>query len=772
MKWVKPDDVEISSELLSAVGGSELLARLLTQRGISDPAEAQAFLDPSRYQPAPPEELPGMTEAADLLAAAIRKGERIGVWGDFDVDGQTSTTLLVSGLEQLGADVVFHIPVRATESHGITIPYLESFLNQGVKLLLTCDTGISAHRAVDFAKERSVKVVITDHHDLPPELPRADALINSKLLPAEHPLSSLPGVGVAYKLIEALYIKFKQSGKTEQFLDLVALGIVADVALLHGDARYLLQRGLTVLQKTERLGLQVLFELAEIFPSYISEEEIGFSIAPRMNALGRLADANLMVEFLTTSREGRARVIANQLEGLNAQRKLLTSQVFQAALSQLERNPELLTHAALVLVGEQWPAGVVGIVASKLVERFNKPTILLTKEGGQQARGSARSVPGCDISRAIAACENLLDGYGGHPMAAGMALPAAQIDRFRKALSSEVEAQLGSDPLEPILEIDLGIELTQIDFPLVEQIERLAPFGHGNPPLIMSASDLKLASHSKLGKLGEHRRLVVEDQLGTQQSVLWWGGASWDLPQGEFEMAFTTRISAFQGERQLQVELRDYNIISDTENEELQAKIQLVDCRENDHPPTLLAEILESAEDALIWAEGSDKEKVSGVGRKQLTSAKKLVIWTNPPSRAVLKTALHEVEPDQVFLFAIDPVFNQPKKFLNHLAGMCRFAISKQDGEINLSRLGVGLAQTEGAVRLGLEWLQAKGYISIEEEGITDLRISEMDQSHLSLTSPENALSNLSYLLSESAAFRRFMRSSEVSTLDSLFRLS
>ena len=189
-----------------------MVAQLLAQRGITDPVQARAFLDPDLYQPTAAEEMPGITAGVALISAAIRAGERIGVWGDFDVDGQTSTTLLVSGLEQLGADVVYHIPVRGPESHGITIPYLETFLGQGVRLLLTCDTGITAHQAVDHAKAQGVKVVITDHHDLPPELPAADAVINSKMVPAEHPLSSLPGVGVAYKLIEALFAEFKRSG--------------------------------------------------------------------------------------------------------------------------------------------------------------------------------------------------------------------------------------------------------------------------------------------------------------------------------------------------------------------------------------------------------------------------------------------------------------------------------------------------------------------------------------------------------------------------------
>ena len=433
----------LTSRLQSAIGGHPLVAQILAQRGCADAATARAFLDPSLYAPASSLELPDMARAVARLAQAIDQGETIGVWGDFDVDGQTATALLVSALRSLGARVIYHIPVRAEEGHGVNLPRLQQLIAQGIDLLLTCDTGVAAHEAVAFAHQQGIDVVITDHHELPAVLPAAYAVVNPKRLPPAHPLSALPGVGVAYKLIEELLGQLGRSDASRQYLDLAALGIVADLAVQTGDTRYLLQRGLAELRQTQRLGLQVMLRNAELSRENLSEEHIAFALAPRLNALGRLGDANPIVEFLTTADLSRASVLATQLEGLNAQRQLFTSQVFQAAMAQIERDPSLAEQAALVLAHPAWPAGVIGIVASQLVERFRRPTVLIAAPPGELARGSARSVEGCNITAAIAAQANLLAGYGGHPMAAGLTIAAEHIPEFRRRLSQTVQAMRG-----------------------------------------------------------------------------------------------------------------------------------------------------------------------------------------------------------------------------------------------------------------------------------------------------------------------------------------
>lgn len=481
-EWIEPQDIEVPQELQTAIGGHPLVAKILARRGFTELEAAKAFLHPDCYQPAPPSDLPNMAEAADRLEKAIRHKEPICVWGDFDVDGQTATTLLVSTLRELGAAVTYHIPVRKTESHGLNLPVLKRLIAEGVHLVLTCDTGVTEHEAIAYAQAQGVDVVITDHHDLPSTLPEARAIVNPKMLAGTHPLRELPGVGCAYKLAEELYSRASRPAATAQYLDLVALGIVADVAVQIGDTRYLLQRGLEALRHTERLGLRVMMETAELDPARLSEEHIGFVLGPRLNALGRLADANVAVELLTTHDLGRARILATELEGLNARRKLLCNQVFQAAQAQIERDPSLLEHGALVLSHPAWPAGVIGIVASRLAERYHRPTILIATPPDELGRGSARSIDGCNVTAAIATQREMLINFGGHPMAAGLTIDPERIPEFRRALSRTVSEMLGEVKDRAILQIDGYLSLGDLSLDLVEDLERLAPFGPGNPP--------------------------------------------------------------------------------------------------------------------------------------------------------------------------------------------------------------------------------------------------------------------------------------------------
>ncbi len=415
--WVMPAPVRVAPELAAAVRGHPLVAEALARRGITDPHEARAFLNPGLYNPASPLELPGMGRAVARIGRAIRGGEKICVWGDFDVDGQTSTALLVSVLRDLGAQVAYHVPLRETEGHGVNLAALEQVIDQGTQLVVTCDTGVAALDAVSFARERGVDFVITDHHDLPEELPQAAAVVNPKLIARTSDLTGLrnlsglldlPGVGVAYKLGEALYDWAGRGAEAAKHADLAALGIIADVALLRGDTRNLAQRGLAALRTTERTGIQALFESGELDPGNLTEDHVAFGLAPRLNAAGRLADARPCVELLTTNDRTTARIIAADLEALNARRKFLTDRVTQEAEAQIREDRALLDHAALVLASPYWPAGIVGIVASRLVERYGKPVVLISTAEGGPGRGSARSIDGVDISAAITACRGLL----------------------------------------------------------------------------------------------------------------------------------------------------------------------------------------------------------------------------------------------------------------------------------------------------------------------------------------------------------------------------
>jgi single-stranded-DNA-specific exonuclease len=776
-RWLDPHPVDVPASFAD-LNLPPLIEQTLVRRGITTPAAARTFLDPDLQPLASPYKLPGMQAAVQRTLLAIRSDEKICVWGDFDVDGQTSTTLLVQTLRALGADVSYYIPIRGKESHGVHIDSLAPILDRGIKLILTCDTGITAHEAVDYAKSRGVDMVITDHHD--PllierrasdsearsrdelNLPNAAAVVNPKLLSESHSLANLAGVGVAFKLAEALF-ENRESGigsrdtspdsqitTPESLLDLVALGLIADVALLRGETRTLAQKGLDVLRNSERLGLKLIAELANQPLSQATEEYIGFVLAPRLNALGRLGDANPAVELLTTDDPVRARVLAAQLEGLNAQRKLLTNQVYQAAEAQLRADPSLLTQPAIVLGHPAWPGGVVGIVASRLKERYNKPVILFNTPEDGPARGSARSIEGLHITEAIATQSDLLLGFGGHPMAAGLSLEQENLPAFRKGLNKTIEKMLGEAALEePSLQIDAWMSLDELGLELADSIEHLAPFGAGNPPLTFASHNVTLKAVQEIGKTKEHLRLNIEDEHGQTNSLLWWNGMADELLKTgtRFDIAYSLRASTYRGERQLTLEFVDSRLVEEKGVEVSRKKIEVVDLRSN----------LETFKHLNVqtFAEGDDKKRMNGVDRCNLHPSEELAIYTTPPGPAELKTILEQVKPQKVYLVAHKPPVEKTDEFLIRLAGMAKFVITKKDRETTISALAAATAQREATVRIGLEWLAAGGHVAVSGENDAVLLSAGSGEGHQYVQ--KELFVAVKGLLEETAAYRNYV---------------
>ena len=724
-RWIDPPPVEIPASFAD-LNLPPLIAQTLIRRGIDTPEAVRAFLHPDSL---PFTDFPDIGAAVERINAAIHHKEMICVWGDFDVDGQTSTTVLVQTLQVLGANVVYYIPIRGKESHGVHIETLKPILDNGAKLIVTCDTGITAYEAIDYANSRGVDVVVTDHHDLGPTLPNAKAIVNPKLLAEDHILANLAGVGVAYKLAEAL-IRSNDSAQrpggvsrsnsatevaTAGLLDLVALGLIADVALLKGETRSLVQRGIQVLRNTARVGLRTMAELSGTSLESLTEETVGFTFAPRLNALGRLGDANPSVELLLSHNPARARVIATQIEGLNAQRRLLTNQVFEGAEAQLRETPELLSEPVIILANENWPGGVVGIVANKLVERYRKPTLLLNQSENGILRGSARSVEGLHITEAISTQKNLLLGFGGHPMAAGVALEAWKLPDFRKGLGRAIEAQLGGIVRqEPTLQIDCWLKLDEINLEFAESLEALAPFGAGNPSLTFATHKVSLRSAATIGKNREHLRLTVEDENENVQSILWWGGAGSELPEegSKFDIAYSLRASTFRGDKQVTLQFEEFRIVEEVPPELRKHKIEIVDYRLDS--ASSLAELQEQVSALQIWAEGTDKSK--GRSRFELQPAEELAIFTAPASAADLHSALETVKPKKVYLFGTAPEPEKADAFLARMAGLAKYVINQKEGKVAVAELAVVTGQREGAIRLGLEWLAAGGHISIQRD--------------------------------------------------------
>ena len=748
-EWREPATVEVPAALGAAVGGHAMIAQHLTRKGITTPEDARRFLSAEHYSPASPTDLPDIDRAVDRLERAIRDKERILIWGDFDVDGQTSTALLYSALKRRRAHVRYHVPNRFSEGHGIHLPTLKRSLDGGVDLILTCDTGATAHEAIEYAATRAVDTIITDHHALPETLPAAVAVVNPRRLPAGHPLIELPGVGVAYKLIEALY-----RGEDSDFLlDLVALGIVADVMVQVDDTRYLLQRGLETLRESQRLGLKAILERAEIPAAELNEGHIGFAIAPRLNALGRLDDANPAVELLTTTDWGRARVLANSLESFNARRKYLSNQVYESAIAQIENEPWLLDYAVLLLSHEDWHSGVIGIVASRLVEEFGLPAVLIAAPD-ETGRGSARSVAGVDITAALGQVSKYLFRYGGHSMAAGLSLPTERIYPFRRALSSVVREMAGDAPTIPAMMIDSYLELSDISLELTHELERLAPFGNGNPPLTLATRNLKLASRKGLGRRGEHLQVEVEDEQGRRKRVILWRGAGVDLPSGRFDLAYTLRTSVFKGEREALVEWLDYRQLTTTIPDLQTAELayQLVDHRASESPHKELARVREMYPESLLW---SEVKAVDGaVDRLHLLTRETLIVWTIPPSAETWAAALATVNPSRLILFGMRPHSESKRNFLERLAALVKYAINHKGGTVGLEALAAAMGDRERGVQVGLQVLRTLGklHYQVMKSGEYQLQLADSAPSE----QLDTLQRRLELLLRETRAYRNY----------------
>ncbi len=764
--WLEPTGIQVPASFQEAIGGNPLVSRVLFARGLTGAPKARRFMDADAYIPTPAGELPGMELSADILLHAIANHAKIGVWGDFDVDGQTSTSLLVSALRHLGAEVIYHIPVRADESHGIGIEALTRFLQQGIQLLLTCDTGISSLEAISFARQRGIPVIVTDHHDLPPELPEADAIINPKLLPVNHPLSTLPGVGVAYKLVEHLFHKLAAPLNPGNYLDLAALGIVADIALLQRDTRYLLQRGLAALRSSRRVGLLAIMELADVNQANLTEEHISYILAPRMNALGRLDDANSMVELMTTEDVARARILALQLEGMNAQRKLLSNQVYQAALSQLNEDPKLLDYPVLVLSHNRWPAGVIGIVAARLVEQYNRPVILFSTPEGEAARGSARSIDPVNITALIAANQQLVKGFGGHPMAAGLSIDPLNIDAFRLSISRTLAATGFGAQKEKDLQIDGYMSLPELSLAFVEDLERLAPFGAGNPALVLATRELKLTGYAAVGRNDEHLQLTIEDVLGHSQRTIWWQGAGNPLPETPFDLAYSVRASTYRGQAGVQIEWKDYRLVerSSISLASKQKSIEVIDYRHLAQPGERLKEIQQQGE-AMIWGEAEVDSVFHFVNRLYASPADTLVIWTTPPGSNEFQEVLSKVNPSRVYLFGTPTKMDDLEHFIKRLLGLIKFSLQNSSGTSSLASLAAATAQRAAVIKAGVDWLVAQG--QIEVDFLKNDQVCFKPGSRQRSASLEGATARLRTQLAETAAYRRyFQRADKVSLID------
>jgi single-stranded-DNA-specific exonuclease len=726
-----------SPDFASEIGGHPIVADILWRRGIRDVAAARAFLDPDLYAPVPPEQLPGMREAVERLQDAIARGERVRVWGDFDADGQTATSVLVLGLRALGAVVDFTIPNRAHHSHGLNKSGIARAAEEGVRVLLTCDCGVTDYEEIAFARRSGIDVIISDHHDLGPALPEACAVINPKRLAGDHPIAHLPGVGVAYKLIEGLAENAEEkrrSGAEErgsdfssappllfspaQLLDLVALGIVADVAYQRDDTRYLLQRGLARLRAHPRPGVRALLRVANIEPADLSEDGIGYQIGPRLNAVGRLDDATLSVELLTTDDEARANQLAARVEALNQERKVLQRAVEEDAFRQINHDPGLLRHAAIVLTSTTWHPSVLGVVASSVSNRYGKPAVLVSVKPGEIGRGSARSVRGIDIHAAITAQGELIETSGGHPMAAGFGIRSENVPAFRAGISRYVAAHAAAyEPADDQPEATLAWR--DVSLRLCEDLERLAPFGPGNPRPLLKSENLRPVRVEPLGNDGKHQAVHFQDENGIQNRALWWRSAGQDIP-AVCDLTYTLQRDTFRGKSRLQIQVVNVSARRAADSRSpatvtVSGLYRLIDNRGTLNRAAEIDKLIAEYGPANVqlWDDLAPDAGAGHRSRLQLEPKPILVILSAPPGHDELATALDRALPQTVVLMTLPPgpEQDQAEAVLSQVMGMLK--VSEQRGESPadptvIARMAARIGQREVIVKAVLEQYEAQ----------------------------------------------------------------
>lgn len=721
LKWVEKKELPVSKEIQNSFS-NPFVQQILARNQISSTKTAKEFINWSFYHPTGGEEIPDLEIAANRLLEAISKKEKIGIWGDFDVDGQTSTTLLYQGLKKLGANLVFYIPIRAKESHGIKIDSLKEFLKEDISVLLTCDTGISEHNSIQYAKQQGVDVLVTDHHSLPDTLPASLANVNPQRLPSNHPLGTLSGVGVAYKLIEFLFEQIGKAGECNDLLDLVALGTIADVALLTGDNRYLVQRGLELLQSPTRIGLQELYKIKRFGSSKINETHIGFYLAPMLNALGRLSDANQIVNFLTTNDLQIAKVFAFQLENLNERRKLLTEQITDSILARIDRNKEYLEEPSIIMHHPEWEAGVLGIVANRLVELFHKPTILLTGDDQTGYSGSARSIDSLNIIETIRASSTYLRHFGGHAMAAGMSMSADNYQNFKNNFNKTVLHSLGSEITEKELQIDGVIDFDVINLEFVREIEKLSPFGAGNPALVFASKNVTVENLRKIGRKSEHLKIVASDKSDNTQEFVWWRGNLDQIPEGKIDVAYNLHSTFYQGQETIQVEIVAVQPSETTliELSRSTRELTFTDFRTNS-PKNL--DWLYEYHDFLWFQEGLNKNYDHTYNRTNLHPSANLILYTIPPTLSDFQKIYTIVQPEQIFLFKNYPLNHSINTIIKTVAGLLNHVISKKNGLFTPYQIAAIAGQRLSMVISICKYLHSLGQITLIEHPDTQYLI-------------------------------------------------
>lgn len=564
-RWTEPErDPRAEAALTRELRVHPLTARLLVNRGLTDPAAADAFLRPDLHQLHDPFGLPDMDKAARRIKAALAAEETIFIHGDYDVDGVTSTALYVRTLTALGAKLIHRVPHRRNDGYDLKTAAIDWAHAQGASLIVTSDCGIQAHEAVAYANGLGMTVIVTDHHEPGEILPPAYAVVNPHRHDSTYAFPSLAGVGVAFKTMQAvvrLVEPAHENAYIQKFLDLVACGTVADVMPLLGENRVLASFGLKALARTRKVGLRALLDGAHIDTSKpLTAEAVGFGIGPRINAVGRLDDAALALDLMLTGDAEEAHRLVARLNEFNVERQQAQKRIMSEAMALLAEK-DLAQTRVLVLASPGWNAGVVGIVAGKLVDAFYRPAIVIgVDETETRGKGSARSIPGFDMFQGIQHCRELLDSCGGHEMAAGLSLTMANFAAFEQLINAHAASVLTDEHFIPRVQHDGLIDPSDLSLSLLEEWAQFAPYGEANPEPRFASHDLLICEAKRIGKDLTHLKMRVRAEAMDPTDCVAWGHGHWTDrvgPGDRLEAVYAPQINEWNGRRSLQFNVKD-----------------------------------------------------------------------------------------------------------------------------------------------------------------------------------------------------------------------
>jgi single-stranded-DNA-specific exonuclease len=720
--WKYREKVELPDALVE-VCGSKTVATLLANRGILEPETAEAFLNLSDDQFSSPDEFVDMPIVVNRIETAIENQEPVLIWGDFDADGITGTSILLKTLQYIGANVSYYIPERVHEGHGInTTSLLKLISTRKIKLVITIDCGVSNYNEIDLAKNFGVETIITDHHELPEVLPPAIAIINSKMLQPDSKMAQICGAGVAYKVSEALLKRFNKNDLLEDLLYLAAIGTIADLVPLKHENRLIAKKGLDAIRDKQPAAIVQIAKKAGIpLDENFNSVSIAFFIAPRLNAIGRLDYASNAVDLLTTSDPEKLEILASKLEQINRERQQLCDKTYEEALMMLKET-DLTENKAIVLANKEWHPGVIGIVASMLVEKFYRPVFLMSIEKNE-ARGSARSIPGLHLFNTLNKISELFIRFGGHELAAGFNLNIDNLNTFKKSIIEEVNKEFHNLDPQPYLNVEMDIKPDELSLDLMEKIKMLEPFGQDNPEPVLCCSNLSILNFRMIGADNNHLKINLKSPDNKYLEALWWQKSALEFDVNQpVKVAFYPEINNYMSKLRIQLIVKDMMPIY--ESNELSQKtknaVKWIDHRNKTDITRLIKNYVKTTDSKIaIFAESNQYKSLINnncdiINRNCQENYYQIIFLEYPPEDAVIKDLLRQTKPEIVHL--APAVYYKPQnevEIFKTVYSMLKYASKQKNSEASVLAMASKLGTSVNVILSSVDALLAAGLIEV-----------------------------------------------------------